>query len=145
MEQLSSSLCRQLTELCPPCWRPRNMPNAFLLVGSNPDSSWAATVREGLKSLGRLDVSAAFEAAGRLREADYRMVIIDAGAVEDVVSLIGSLRGESPEVPIVVATASPTWQSAKEVFMKGANDYIRKSPDASALGVTLAEILSRPR
>jgi DNA-binding response OmpR family regulator len=121
------------------------MSNIFLLVGNNPGSSWATTVREELRPLGELETVPASEALARISQTRYQMIIIDAGVVEDMAALISMFRDVAPSVPIVVATASPTWQSAKEVFMSGANDYIRKSLDASALGATLQEIISRSR
>jgi len=146
MEQLSSSPYQQRNKVS---WSPgrthKFMPNIFLLIGSKPGSSWAATVREELRPLGELETVPDSEALAQISKADYQMIIIDAGAVEDMASLISDLRKVASSVPIVVATASPTWQSAKEVFMTGADDYIRKSLDASALGTTLREILSRSR
>lgn len=146
MEPLLLSTCRPWNEFCWLSGRtPKPMTNTFLLVGDNPNSSWATTVREGLEPLGKLDAFPASEAPAQILKVDYQMIIIDAGAVEDTPSLIVALHEAAPSVPIVVATASPTWQSAKEVFMTGANDYIRKSLDASTLSATLKEILSRSR
>lgn len=144
MEQLSTSLYQPRTE---PCWcsshTPKHMPNKFLLIGDNPDSSWSLTVREGLGMLGTTETFLESEAIDQIERDDYSMVIIDAGAVANLTELIVKLRSVSAATPIVVATASPTWQTAKEVLTNGANDYIRKSLDPVKLGATLREILSR--
>ena len=146
MEQLSSSLCQ------PPIrarWlsTPKNktMHNEFLLIGETPDSSWSMSVREALAAQGPTDVLSEGQAVERVADENYRMIIIDAGAVPDLAALITKLRQRSPAVPIVVATASPTWQTAKEVLMTGANDCIRKSADPVKLSATFQEILHRPR
>ena len=146
MGQLSSSPYQQRYEVSwLPCLTHKHMTNTFLLVGSSLGSSWAANVRDGLRPLGEVETVSAAEAREQSLKTNYRMIIIDAGAVAEVSSLITQLRGAAPSVPIVVATASPTWQSAKEVFLTGASDYIRKSLDATALRATLQEILSKSR
>lgn len=144
MGQLSSSHCLPSIEFG---WlaAPNIMSISFLLVGDNPASSWATTLQEGLRPLGNLETLPAAEALARAPGADYAMIIIDVGAAGDLIWLITSLRRHLPSVPIVVATASPTWQTAREVFMAGANDYIRKTLDAAALSGTLGEILHRSR
>lgn len=146
MGQLSPSHCQQPHKavwLSRPI--PKQMSNKFLIVGDNPDSSWTATVREALAPLGESETFTASEAESPMASLDYQMIIIDAGAVEEVTSLIQQMRQQSSSVLIIVATAAPTWQTAKEVFMTGANDYIRKSLDPSSLRTTLKDILYRSR
>jgi DNA-binding response OmpR family regulator len=124
---------------------PNVMSSIFLLVGDSPGSPWALTVREQLNSLGNLETVSASQALEQISSRSYRMVLVDAGAIEDMGSFISAVREIAPSMPIVVATASPTWQSAKEVFLTGADDYIRKSLDPDALNAILREILSRSR
>ena len=147
MEQLSSLHYPRQNE---PYWFPPRKPNrmssSFLLVGDNPGSPWATIVRSELSLLGDLEVVTAAEALERIsKETTYRMVLVDAGTIEDMHSFIHVLRKVAPSVPIVVATASPTWQSAKEAFLNGADDYIRKYLDADALGAVLRDVLARSR
>lgn len=85
------------------------------------------------------------EARELVAENDYEMIIIDAGAVADVTALIAELREASASVPIVVATASPRWQTAKDVLLTGANDYIRKTLDPVKLRANLQDVLTRSR
>lgn len=125
--------------------RPRIMAYTFLLVAAGEGSPWAETVREAVGPLGELKTAAADDALSLVAAGDYSVVILDAGAAVDPAALVAALRRAAPSVPLVVVTASPTWQSAKEVFMAGANDYIRKSHDAPALAATLKEVLGKSR
>jgi DNA-binding response OmpR family regulator len=146
MEQPSSSTCQRPIEarwLSSPT--PKSMQNEFLLIGETPDSSWSTSVCQALASLGPTDMLPEREAIERSAHHNYQMIIIDAGAVADLAAVIIKLRQTSPIVPLVVATASPTWQTAKEVLMTGANDCIRKSVDPVKLSAMFQEILSRPR
>ncbi|HYJ86197.1 MAG TPA: hypothetical protein VEW46_09095 [Pyrinomonadaceae bacterium] len=121
------------------------MRNKFLLVGNQADSSWSATVREALGMLGTSETITESAAIGRISRANYKMIILDAGAVADLAALIVAIRETSSAVPIVVASASPTWQTAREVLMSGADDCIRKTLDPVKLNKALREILSRSR
>jgi CheY-like chemotaxis protein len=147
------------------------MTNTFLLVTAAQDSPWEETVREavglvhvwetrtaglpltGWSSLAsrlmgpprELAKATAADAASLVSREDYGMAIIDAGASDDPATLVAALRRSAPSLLLVVVTASPTWQSAREVFMAGADDYIRKSHDAPALAASLQEVLGKPR
>ena len=74
-------------------------------------------------------------------KASYDVIIIDAGTVSNAVTLVASLQSQQPEARIVVATASPTWQRAREVLQAGAADYIRKSLDKDQLRVKIQALL----
>lgn len=118
------------------------MSQNFLLVGSKPHSAWAAVLRRGLEPLGDLRVVAASELLDRHTLEGCDLFIIDAASVEDVTGLVARLRRESASVPIVVVTTSPTWQRAKQLFMVGADDYVRKSMDVGVLCTALGKILA---
>ena len=56
-----------------------------------------------------------------------------------------TLRAADDAVPIVVATASPTWNRARSLLLAGASDYIRKTSDRATLLRTLQPLLLRPQ
>ena len=147
MEQLSSLTCPRWSSIIymPPLRDPRIMTNTFLLVAAARGALWAETVREAVRLLGELKTATADDATALAAREDYSMVILDAGAADDPAALVASLRRAAPSVPLVVVAASPTWQSAKEVFLAGASDYIRKSHDAPALAAMLQDILAKSR
>lgn len=124
---------------------PLIMANTFLLVVGGEGSLWAETVREAVDPLGELETAAAADAPALVAGEDYSMIILDAAAADDPAALVAALRRAAPSAPLVVVTASPTWQCAKEVLMAGASDYIRKSHDAPALAATLREVLGKSR
>ena len=146
MEQLSLLHSQQQNDAARFSWGTISvMSNIFLVVAASPGSAWITLVRKRLSSLGSMETVLPSEALEQVSKTDYRMIVVDAGGIEDMRTFIASLRDLAPSASIVVATASPTWQSAKEVFLTGADDYIRKSLDGPALEETIKEILSRPR
>lgn len=147
MERLSLSTSPQWSDMmCLPLLGvPRAMTKTFLLVAAGRGSLWADTVREAVLPLGELRTATAAEAAALLARERYDLIILDAGADDDPAALVAALRRAAPATPLVVVTAAPTWQCAKEVFMAGASDYIRKSHDAPALAETIEEVLGKSR
>lgn len=121
------------------------MPIKFLLISRPEDTTWLQVLSQALAPLGAVEAVSEEEAAERI--AHYRcnaVAIVDAAAVEDVPALVSCLRRQCPESRIVVATASPTWQRARDAFQAGAVDYIRKSWDSKELLTAMKDILGRP-
>jgi len=121
------------------------MPVKFLLVSRPEDAAWSLVLSRALAALGMLETVSETDAADRM--AQYQcdaITIIDATAIENVPTLVSRLRSRCPESRIVVATASPTWQRARDAFRTGAVDYIRKSWDGEELLIAMKDILSRP-
>jgi DNA-binding NtrC family response regulator len=81
------------------------------------------------------------EARRAVTEREYALVVIDAGAVEEAAKLTAWLLATTPDLPIVVATASPTWQRARQVLKAGASDYIRKTLDEEKTRRELGAVL----
>lgn len=118
------------------------MPINFLLISRPEDTTWPQVLSQALAPLGSVETVSEKNAAERI--AQYRcdaLVIIDAAVVENVPALISRLRCQCPECRIVVATASPTWQRARDAFKTGAVDYIRKSWDSEELLTAIRDAL----
>ncbi len=118
------------------------MPINFLLISRPEDTTWPQFLSQALAPLGSVETASEKDAAERI--AQYKcntIVIIDAAAVEEVPALVACLRRRCPESRIVVATASPTWQRARDAFQAGAVDYIRKSWDSKELLTAISEAL----
>lgn len=142
MEQLSS--LRYPSELEPWMLDTRTqMTKNLLLVGTPPDSLWAAALRDWLGSVADLHIVPADEARARLAETVYDTVILDYSADGVAPETLRELRQLRPDTPILVVSASPTWQQAREVLAAGGIDYVPKSLDADALRELMEEILSR--
>jgi DNA-binding NtrC family response regulator len=120
-----------------------DMSKHILLVGSKPDSGWLGMLQESLNPWGKLQVAGETEGLMTIRGKSYDLVILDAAVIDDVTVMVQNIRRESPTVPVVVVTNSPTWQRARQLFSDGANDYVRKSFDAGTLRSTFSKILSR--
>jgi DNA-binding response OmpR family regulator len=141
MEQLSSSHFQPKSE--PWVLREKQMTKKLLLIGSHPDSMWVAALRQALQPLTQLDVALAREAGERLQQKVYDLIVLDYSAMGNALETLSEFRQREPATPIIVVSASPTWQQAKEVLSAGAADYMPKSLDVEELGAAFKEILSR--
>jgi len=119
-------------------------PYTFLLVGKAPGARWPMVLEQALAPLGQLYIVPEEKAVCVISERAYDVVLIDAGAVRDVVQLVARLRAQQPRLRIVVVTASPTWQQSREVFRAGATDYLRKSLDKKKLRDQIRAVLEMP-
>lgn len=116
---------------------------SFLLVTGRTETQWSLTLHQALSPLGKLHITPEEEAVQAVAQ-DYDVIIIDAGAISDTATLVFRLREQRPEARIVVATASPTWQRARDALHAGAADYIRKSLDEKELCSKIEAVLKLP-
>jgi DNA-binding response OmpR family regulator len=116
----------------------------FLLVTKQKDSQWSLILQQALSALGMLETVPEEAAVDAVIQEHYDVVIIDAGSVEDVILLVSRLRVQRPQLRVVVATASPTWQRARQAFRAGSVDYIRKSWDEGELRSKIEAVLELP-
>lgn len=120
------------------------MRHKFLLIGNKTEAQWSGVLQRALSSLGELRIVPEGEAVQAVMQRYHDAIIIDMGAVHDAAQLVSRLRSQRPEVRLVVATASPTWQLAREVLQAGASDYIRKSRDENELRSKIQAVLETP-
>lgn len=115
----------------------------LLLIG-NPKQHWRKTIQEAIAPFGDMDVCSESQSGALVDKNDYDLVIMDATSVEHLESLITHIHRVSPDSRIVVATAAPTWQNARDAFRNGAIDYIRKYSERDRLSKFLLETLEKP-
>jgi DNA-binding NarL/FixJ family response regulator len=120
------------------------MNGSFLLVSDKRETRWSTVLQRALSALGKLDIVGEREAVQAVVQSHRDLIIVDAGTVDDAALLTSFLRTEQPEARIIVATASPTWQRAREAMQAGAADYIRKSLDEKELRSKIETVLGRP-
>ena len=109
--------------------------NRFLVVTNAPASAWTVGTAAILQELGTVSIATAQEITGRSLEAPYSLILVDMAEILDeaAVRLVSTLRTADDAVPILVATASPTWNRARGLLLAGAGDYIRKTTDRATL------------
>jgi DNA-binding NarL/FixJ family response regulator len=111
-----------------------------LLVGCVNEDPWFQLLSEAIACWGTLEVVSESQAIGCAEQKHYKLVIVDATAVNDVALFITGMRAQLPETKFVVITASPSWQQARIVFQTGAVDYIHKSVTFHELCTTFAAV-----
>jgi DNA-binding NtrC family response regulator len=96
-----------------------------------------------LAPLGNLEAVEVNEAMNQQIESDG-IIIVDATFVDNVDSVVSSLRNERPDSRIVVMTASPTWQRARAAFESGAIDYLPKTMEEEEMLATFQRLRHKP-
>lgn len=120
--------------------RGESVSQQFLLVGKE-SAQWTCALDRALSPMGSMVVVREDEAVTAVIGGIYDLVIIDAGAVRNMWSVRSRVQAQSPEVHMVIATASPTWQRAREVMRAGAANYIYKSLEESELRTQIESVL----
>lgn len=104
------------------------------LLTQNATSPWVTAVLKATPPLGEITIGNDQEFRQRLAAAPPDLLLLDAsGFTQDVVKMVEQCRRLQPEMPIIVATTSPTWKNARAVLMAGATDYIRHSFDVEEI------------
>ena len=117
------------------------MKYSFLLIGEKTESMWPLVVEQALSSLGIFHMVLERQAVDLVAKNHYDVIMLDSATVRDPVGLIATLRSQQPEVKIVVVTASPTWQRARDALQAGADDYFRKSLDETQIRSKIQALL----
>jgi DNA-binding NtrC family response regulator len=100
----------------------------MIVITNYPDSSWLKTVVEALAFVAQVEAVAEQEVWTAVQKTPYDLILIDTSNINgDVVTLVKEVHQFLPTLPIVVFTTSPTWRRARELFLAGATDYVRRS------------------
>ncbi len=114
----------------------------FLLITKNAETQWSQVVQEAVSSLGTLDICPDADSEQFLGQINYDLIIVDASSIVDFAPLVKRVHRDFASLDIIVATASPTWQRAREAMQVGAADYIRKTMDVNELRDQLQRVLA---
>ncbi len=117
------------------------MKSSFLLISNTEQTRWLIILREVIQGMVHV---VSEEKVPEIAPNQYSMIFIDAGEVSNEISLSMALRTRHPSAKIIIATASPTWQRARQAFRAGAVDYISKSLSEKKLRRRIKDILSLP-
>ncbi|MGC4000073.1 MAG: sigma-54 dependent transcriptional regulator [Anaeromyxobacter sp.] len=90
------------------------------------------------------DGVAAGVAAFRARTPDAAVIDYELGD-GDAIELLGAFRAIDPAVPVVVVTGHATIDRAVKAVKEGAENFLVKPPDLTALTLTLERVLQRRR
>lgn len=116
------------------------MHQEFLLIGTA--DQWARVLERAVLPLGQLRVLDESAAVAQLDLRVYAAIIIDAGVVADAYALCQRVQVQRPGTRVIIVTASPTWQRARQAFQAGALDYVRKSLDETELHNRIVAVLN---
>jgi DNA-binding response OmpR family regulator len=115
----------------------------FLLIDGTSDEHWHTVFAKALIPLGELHTGTEDEAVQLVHSSAFDIIFLDASAIKHLVALVTALRITQKETPIIVLTASPTWDLARDLFRAGVTDYLRKSLNQEVVRSIAAAALRR--
>lgn len=110
----------------------------FLIISDKDDQRWQQIVEDTLSVIGITKICTPDEVFSIVEKQSFHLIIINALNVKSLLVILNQLSKIQPNAKFIIATATPTWKEAKEVFYAGANDYIRKSSDPNEI-LTVAQ------
>lgn len=114
----------------------------LFILTKNTTSPWVTAVAAAIQSLGDVTVYDEADLWPVLASNPPDLLFLDASSfAQDVVKLVEQLHQQQENMPIIVASTSPTWQHARAVLMAGASDYIRHTFDAVQVRKTCGEAM----
>ena len=72
---------------------------------------------------------------------DYDYTVLDEGLIPDITKTIKEIHDKNPILKVIVVSAAPRWDQAREVMLAGAAHYMRKDPDINNLTKILSTFL----
>lgn len=114
----------------------------FLFVTRFAEAQWTRALRETMANAASVEI--VDERSLDFLSPQYDLMIVDAGGVSSFPRVVRRLRAMCARCPILVVTASPTWQRAREAMHAGANDYQRKTLDNRELWQQITAVFPLP-
>jgi DNA-binding NtrC family response regulator len=115
----------------------------ILLLDGQRDCLWLEALGEATSALDITLEIASRASMEHIPWHDYDLIILDAGAISDVLSTISWIHAQDSGAGVVILSPAPTWKQAREVMLAGAVDYARKSLDRDYIIATLEKNLAR--
>lgn len=116
----------------------------ILLISNPTDSILQDKLKVALNQLGPLQIEPEENAIRAAIQGAHQIIIVETCGVEDFSLLVARMRAHRPEARIIVTTASPEWEDAREAFRSGATDYVNISLDMRELLASLYKAQTGP-
>ena len=113
----------------------------ILFIAGSSSAQWGSILQRAIGNAGCVRLATTHNFSFLIMNDVFDLVFIDPGEIGSFSQLITEVLQLQPETKIIVATASPTWQRAREAMRAGAFDYIRKNQNITQLANYIRGIL----
>lgn len=117
-------------------------PKIVLYINGSSDAIWYHFLQGVLSEIALVKIATKMDAIKNLQQLEANLIIVDAVTSGNAINLVTEIHKLRPLTPIIVVTTSPTWKRAREYFLAGATDYIRKSLDTELLRKTFSDFIN---
>ena len=110
----------------------------LIMISEDEELEWIQMVQKVWQAQGEMMIvsEATVKQSGISTIQTPSSIIVDASSIHcNLVSLVKKIHQqyEKENVPIVVASASPNWEQARDVFHAGAADYVKRTTNIQSL------------
>ncbi|KAA3665122.1 MAG: response regulator [Chloroflexi bacterium] len=113
----------------------------ILFIAGNSNAQWGNILQKAIGQAGCVKLTTLRNFSSLIMKDSFHLIFIDAGEISSFPQLVKEVHQLQPEAKIIVATASPTWQRARDAMRAGAYDYIRKHQNINQLANYLSETI----
>ena len=104
-----------------------------LLITGSQNTRWGTILNQSIEDYGDLLIVTDADYGRSLSRQPFDLIIIDASEVAETTQVVRETRRQQPDSRVIVVTASPTWQRARDAMQAGATDYLRKTQNVGEL------------
>lgn len=108
----------------------------LIMISEDEGLEWVQMVRKAWQAIGQIQITSreSFLKNDVSTRQNPSCIIVDASSIHcDLVSLVKDIQQQNENVPIVIASASPNWEQARDVLHAGAADYVKRTADIQTL------------
>ncbi|MFZ1400847.1 MAG: hypothetical protein WAS33_28345 [Candidatus Promineifilaceae bacterium] len=108
----------------------------MIMISDDKELDWVQMMQNAWHHYGRIQILSETDVAHHIKSTRItpNLIMIDASTIQsELVSLVSKLCQAYQPSPVIVASASPTWKQARDVFHAGASDYVNRNSDVDRL------------
>lgn len=116
-----------------------------LLISNTPQTDFAQRLQGAAVGLARIKWVPPKKkiSDGWLKKLNPALIVIDVTGMADLTALISIAHFEIPQARIVIASALPNWQQARDAYQSGAVDCLLKSVSEEELRAYLTNLFAQ--
>lgn len=108
----------------------------MIMISDDKELEWVRTMQAAWRHYGRIQIlsETAVVAHTQSTQTKPNLIMVDASSIQsELISLVSELCQAYQPTPVIVASASPTWKQARDVFHAGASDYVNRNSEVDRL------------
>jgi DNA-binding NtrC family response regulator len=117
---------------------------SILITDDDKLTRWSLATRLARQGYGVREAGTGAECLGAIHDRRPDVVLLDINLPDtDGITVLSKIRLADPDLPVLLMTAEPLWESRRQAERLGATAYLQKPIDSAALNAALTHGLGR--